>query len=57
MKPADVSRDELWWALNILLDMAEEFYPKYYSDDRIAEINDILKRLDWEENPIKEKIC
>ena len=53
-KPMDVSRDEIWWAIGTLLDIAEEFYPNYYSDDRIATCNDILKKIDWEEYPIKE---
>jgi len=55
-KPMDVSRDEIWWAIGTLLDIAEEFYPNYYSDDRIATCNDILKKIDWEEYPIKEEI-
>ena len=34
------------WALDKLLDIVEECYPKYYSCDIIAEINDIRKRYD-----------
>jgi hypothetical protein len=35
---------ELKHALDILLDIVEDTYPKYYSSDTIAEILDIYKK-------------
>jgi len=35
---------DMKFALDNLLDIAEAFYPKYSSDDKIAEILDIYKK-------------
>ena len=48
MAKVNISKNEIQWALKVLLDIAEECYPRYYSDDRIAEIDDILKRSEGE---------
>ena len=37
---------ELLHAINTLMDIAEDCYPKYHSCDRIAEINDLIKKHD-----------
>ena len=40
--------DEAHGIIIQLLDIAEEFYPKYYSSDLIAEADDLLKKIDGE---------
>lgn len=37
--------EDIKYALDKLLDIAEEYYPKYYSSDMIAEILDMYKQL------------
>jgi len=44
------------YAFNELLDIAENYYPKYSSDNKIAEIQDIYKNLTGEKIMGKEKI-
>lgn len=41
--------DEAHGVIIALLDIAEEFYPKYSSSDMIAEADDLLKKIDGEE--------
>ena len=35
---------ELKWVINTLWDIAEAFYPNYYSSDDIAKVDDIYKK-------------
>ena len=42
--------DEAHGVIIALLDIAEEFYPKYSSSNLIAEADDLLKKIDGEDN-------
>lgn len=44
-KKIKVNKEELKQVLDILLDIAEEHYPQYYSSDNIAICNDFYKEI------------